>query len=567
MPLRALSSLFRGKKVLQVLSLLLVIVLFLMPVYRLVILSFKSGDVFTLENYANILQDDKTWSVITNTVIVVAGATVISVSIGILMAWVIAYTNIRAKKLMQIFIVLPFVIPSYISTLAWTQFFGSNGLYSTLISFLPFSIEINLYSIGGIIFVLGFSHYPLVYLLSLNVFRKIPTEAEHASRVAGASGWQTFRKITLPLALPGIASGGFLAFIANLDNFGIPAFLGIPAQIDVLSTYIYQQIVGYGPSAFQRAATFSVILGVIAFSGLLIQWLLLKKSKRIETTTEEKRPRVLLGGKWRIFIETILWGFFFLTSIVPLISMIMTSLLTAYGLDFTLENISLKNYQYILETSPKAKRAIGNSLQLALIITVTGIITGTGFAYYRVRKPNRWNRYSELAISLPYALPGTVMALSMIFAWMEPLPGWNPGIYGSMMILFIAYFTRFLILQIRGSITAVLQVDYTMEEAAAVSGSNGWTKWRKILLPLMLPGILSGAFLVFLTALTELTVSSLLWSSNSETIGVIIFSFEQAGYTTYSTAFSGIIICLILAGFLLLSGFQLLWNRKVANSN
>ncbi len=97
---------------------------------------------------------------------------------------------------------------------------------------------------GGIIFVLGFSHYPLVYLLSVSVLRKVPREVEQAARVSGASGWRTFAKVTLPLALPGIASGGFLAFLANLDNFGIPAFLGIPAQIDVLSTYIYQQVVG-----------------------------------------------------------------------------------------------------------------------------------------------------------------------------------------------------------------------------------------------------------------------------------------------------------------------------------
>ncbi|MFC4401915.1 ABC transporter permease [Gracilibacillus xinjiangensis] len=566
MPKRALSSLFTWKYILKIFSLFLIVVVFLVPIFRLVMLSFQVEGTFSIANYTTILQEEKTWSVVSNTIIIVIGSTVISIIAGILLAWIVAYTDVRAKKLMQVFIILPFVIPSYISTLAWTQFFGANGLYVKLSGILPFTIEpINLYSMGGIIFVLGFSHYPLVYILSLSVFRKIPREVEHATRVSGASGWHTFLKITLPLALPGIASGGFLAFIANLDNFGIPAFLGIPAQIDVLSTYIYQQVVGFGPAAFQRAATFSVILGVIALLGTFFQWLFLKKSKGIETTLEDKKPRLFLG-KWKVLIETGLWTFFFLTSIVPFISMAMTSLISAYGLGFSWENISFKNYQFILETSPKAKKAIGNSLQLAFIITIVGVIIGTVFAYYRTRKPAAWNQFSEIAISLPYALPGTVMALSMIFAWMEPIPGWNPGIYGSILILFIAYITRFLILQVRGSITAVLQVDYSMEEAAIVSGSTGFSKWRKILIPLMLPSILSGAFLVFLTALTELTVSSLLWSSNSETIGVIIFGFEQAGYTTYSTAFSTLIIGLIIAGFLFLSGLQLLWNRKVVKT-
>ncbi|WP_208591985.1 ABC transporter permease [Gracilibacillus suaedae] len=565
MPRRALSSSFSRKSIFKLLALLLIIIVFLIPIYRLVWMSFQVDGSLSFANYTTILQDGKTWSVLHNTILVVLGSTAISVSLGILLAWLVAYTDIRAKKMMQFFIVLPFVIPSYISTLAWTQFFGANGLYGKLMSMLPFATEeINLYSMGGIIFVLGLSHYPLVYLLSVSVFRRIPREVEHASRVSGASGWKTFLKVTLPLALPGIASGGLLAFIANLDNFGIPAFLGIPAQIDVLSTYIYQQVIGFGPSAFQRAATFSVILGVLALLGTLVQWFLLRKSKRLETTVEDKTPRIFLG-KWKPLIEVGLWCFFFITSIVPFISMGMTSLLSAYGVDFTWENISLKNYQFILETSPKAKRAIGNSVQLALVITIVGVLIGTAFAYYRIRKPNRLNQLSEMAISLPYALPGTVMALSMIFAWMEPIPGWNPGIYGSIMILFIAYITRFLILQVRGSITAVLQVDYSMEEAAIVSGSTGFSKWKEILLPLMLPSILSGAFLVFLTALTELTVSSLLWSSNAETIGVIIFSFEQAGYTTYSTAMSSLIIFLIILGFLLLSGVQFFWSRKVAS--
>ncbi|QDP39408.1 ABC transporter permease [Radiobacillus deserti] len=564
---KALSPLFIPKKFLIWIGIPLIFVFFLLPIYRLVAISFKSDGAFSLSNYTTILQDPTTWSVIQNTLLVVIGSTAISVILGVSLAWLVAYTDLRAKKLMQIFIILPFVIPSYISTLAWTQFFGASGLFQKMVSFLPFTVpSINLYSLTGIIFVLGLSHYPLVYLMSLSVLRKIPRELEQASRVSGASRWKTFLKVTIPLSLPGIASGGFLAFLANLDNFGIPAFLGIPANISVLSTYIYQQVVGFGPSAFAKAATLSVILGVIALLGTFIQWVLLRKSKRIETTTEDKQPRYILGKK-KIWIEALLWCFFLLTGIVPLISMAMTSLLTAYGLDFTLKNISFENYQFVLDTSPKAKEAFFNSLTLASITTAIGIVIGTAFAYYRIRKPNQLNKWTEISIGLPYALPGTVMALSMIFAWMEPIPGWNPGIYGSIMILFIAYITRFLILQVRGSITAVMQVDISMEEAAQVSGSNGWAKWRKILIPLLLPGVLSGAFLVFLTALTELTVSSLLWSSNSETIGVVIFSYEQAGYSTYSTAFSSLIVGLIILGFVVLYGLEAIWNRKVGKAS
>ena len=171
-----------------------------------------------------------------------------------------------------------------------------------------------------------------------------------------------------------------------------------------------------------------------------------------------------------------------------------------------------------------------------------------------------------MIIGIPYALPGTVLALAMIFAWMEPIPGWNPGIYGSIIILLIAYITRFLVLQIRGSMTAFMQVDPSIEEAARVSGSNGYFKWKQILLPLIIPGVLSGALFVFLSALTELTVSSLLWSSGTETIGLVIFNFEQAGYSTYSTAFSCIVVLLILLTFFILHFLQKRWNRKVLHN-
>ncbi len=281
-----------------------------------------------------------------------------------------------------------------------------------------------------------------------------------------------------------------------------------------------------------------------------------------ETTIVDNKPRYALGNGKRRFVETAVWLFFMITSLVPFLAMIMTSLLPAYGLDVSWDHLSLKNYSFILAESPDTQLALRNSLQLAVVTALAGIVIGTLFAYLQVRKPSRWKRLAGIFIGLPYALPGTVMALSMIFTWMEPIPGWNPGIYGSISILFIAYFTRFLILQVRGSTTAILQVDRSMEEAAQVSGAAGWAKWQRILIPLLMPGMLGGAALVFLTALTELTVSSLLYSAQSKTIGVVIFGYEQAGYTTYSTAFSSLIVILILSGFALLLVAQWLWKRK-----
>ncbi|WP_050180099.1 ABC transporter permease [Domibacillus robiginosus] len=552
------SSFFAIKKWFMILGLLLVILVFAVPVLRLLLLSVLEDGAWSAAHYTHVLREAATWTAVKNTLYTVTGSTLLSLVLGVSMAWTMAYVHLRGKRWIQLFIFLPFIIPSYITTLAWIQFLGKSGPVFSLFGWAP-----NLYSMGGIIFLLGISHYPLVYLFTVDVFRKIPRELEDAARTAGAGRKHVLMKIVLPLALPGIAGGGLLAFLTNLDNFGIPAFLGIPANVRVLSTYIYEQIAGFGPSAFARAAVLSVLLGTIALAGTLVQWLLLKRSRVTETAVRDTSPRIFLTAWRQRLLEASIWLFLGMTSLVPFLAMGALSLVKAYGLPFRPENLSLKNYHYVFLEDAKTGSALWNSVSLAVVTTVICLVAGTALAYVRYRGGGFLPTLMELFVTIPYALPGTVLALCMIFAWMQPIPGWNPGLYGSIWILLIAYVTRFFVLQVRGSYTALLQVDPSMEEAARVSGAHGWTRWRRILLPLLFPGLAGGALLVFLMVLTELTVSSLLWSTGSETIGVVIFNYEQSGYTTYSTAFASVLVLAILAGGLSFTAFGRQWERKV----
>ena len=565
--LPSFSLFFQNKNLYKGIGLLAVFLFFLLPVLRLVWLSFVDEGSLTLQYYTEILREQATWVTLQNTMIIVLGSTFLALVLGVVFSWIVAYVELRGKRAMQLFIFLPFIIPSYITTLAWTQFFSGSGPVAAMLAWLPGNLEVpDLYSIGGIILLLGLSHYPLVYLFTVNVFRKIPRDLEEAAATSGLSKRQAFRKVVLPLALPGIASGGLIAFLSNLDNFGIPAFLGTPANIRVLSTYIYEQVVGFGPQAFSRAAVLSVMLGIIALLGTVLQWVLLRRSRVTETARTDSNSRIFLKPIKQKILEVTLWTFLLVTSVMPLIAMGALSLISAYGVPFTLENLSFKNYEYVFFTDSKPLSALSNSLQLALVTMMICLFLGTLFAYLRFKFPDWSTKTAELFITIPYALPGTVFALCMIFMWMEPIPGWNPGIYGTVLILFIAYSSRFMVLQIRGSYTAFLQIDPSMEEAARTSGARGWVKWRQILLPLLFPGILGGALLVFLMALTELTVSSLLWSSGSETVGVVIFGYEQAGYSTYSTAFSTVLVLGILIGGTLFMVLGKLWDRKVLKS-
>lgn len=560
------SSLFRSWY--GLVGFVLIVFLFLLPVWRLLWLSVSSEGGISFASYQEVLTEKSTWKTVENTLVITVFSTLLALIVGVGFAWIMAYVNVRGKNWIQLFVFLPFIIPSYITTLAWVQFLGINGPVHYLLD--RFSLEapfLNLYSIEGIIFVLGLSNFPLVYLLSVNVFRKIPRELLDAAKVGGASNGTIFLKILVPMALPGIAGGGLLAFLSNLDNFGIPAFLGIPANIRVLSTYIYEQVIGYGPSAFAKAAVLSVLLGVIAIIGTMVQWFIVRKSKVSETTKSDMQPRYFLSKGLRLTVECLLWGFLLMISLVPFLTMACTSFIKAYGLPFIWKNLSLKNYYFLLFEDAKTLNAVGNSITLASATMVGCLLLGTVMAYLRFKRSSLFIRLTEILVTIPYALPGTVFALCMILMWLQPIPGWQPGVYGTVWILFIAYMTRFTVVQMRGSLTAFSQMDPSMEEAAQTAGADWFVKWRNILLPLLLPGVMGGALLVFLTALTELTVSSLLWSSGSETIGVVIFSYEQAGFSTYSTAFSSMIVLAILTVGILFIVVEKIWKKQVMKND
>lgn len=555
---------FASGKALLWLVLAILAWVFFVPILRLVILSLSTDTFPVLTHYTEVLSEARTWRVVRNTVYVSVVGTAISVVVGVALAWFAAYSNIRGKTLLHGIVLLPFVLPGYLYTIAWVQFLAPSSWFSGLLSTVA-GVEggFDLYNLRGIAFILGLRHMPLVYLLTIGVLRRISRPLEHAARISGAGPLKTFWKVTLPLAAPGIGAGALLAFLSNLDNFGIPAVLGIPSGISVLSTQIYQEVVSFGPAAFARASVFAVILGAVALIGAGIQQLWMRRGRTTETRVEDRDPRVGLGFG-RPIVELVLFAIMLVVSLLPLISLATSSLTQALGVPLTWDTITLDNYRFAIFENETTLRAISNSLEFAAISAAIGIVIATMVAYLRTRRGGLVPQLMDSAISLPYALPGLVIALAMIFAWLQPIPGvdWNPGLYGTSGIILIAYVVRFTYYQLRAMVTGFLQVDKSMEEAARAAGVGRLQTWRKILLPLLLPAIISGTALVVFVALTELTVSSLLWSSGSETIGVRVFGFQASGYSRYATALSTVLVVGLLTSMGLIGLFNKLWQRR-----
>lgn len=549
----------KGKNYLRIfliaIGLIIVFGLFFLPLFKVVVMSVTGAEGFTLAVFKKLLTSKKMMRVLKNTMYINIMSSFFAAVIGVIVSYCMAYTDIRGKKALNLVALLPLVIPGYILTLAWMQLFAANGSFAlALRKFIPDLKLPNIYSYGGIIFVFAVTKYPVIYTLTLSTFRKISTDMELAAAVSGCSKIQTFFKITLPMSLSGFANGLLLVFISCLDNFGTVAFLGIPARITVLSTDIYQSVVSFSGNNFSEASAKSVILGLIAVVSSVLLWQVAKKYDTMQTNLEDYSPRIFLGKK-KIIVEVFLWVFLIIINFVPLITMFLTSLVKGLGVGYTLSNFSLDNFRQIINTA-KSMNAIYNSIKLAFGTSLICMVIGTLVAYIMVRKPGKLIKFVESVISIPYSIPGIILGLALILTWAAPLPIIHKTIYGTVFMLLVSYVVRFSSLQIRYSSTAVLQMDISMEDAATICGTDVFRKWVKIIIPLISPSMLSGVGMVFISALTELTTSSLLWSAGSETIGVVVYNYTSAGYMTTASAMSTMVLltlAILYGGFSLIS--------------
>ncbi|MCW4354345.1 iron ABC transporter permease [Hoyosella sp. YIM 151337] len=504
---------------------------FVLPIWRLLRLSAGTEGI-AFGAYSEVLASRTTWEVVRTTLGIAGAATAIATVAGVALAWLIAYTDVPGKRAIQILILLPFVLPSYVVALAWVRTFGRNGPLGFL--------DVNLYTRAGIVFVLALTTAPIVYLLVVAVLRSIPSEIEHAARASGAGPVAAAVRVTLPAALPGIAGGGLLAFLSCLDNFGVPAFLGTPANIQVLSTAIYQQVIGFGPAAFTRAAVLALLLGAIALAGTALQWFLLRRGGVNVDVRMDAPPRVFLG-RARSAVAVAVGGGAAVLSFVPLYAMVRSSLSSAVGVTATWDTLTLRHYEFLLHSS-SVRTALAVSARLTVLTVAVCLVLGTFVAYTRLRYPSPLTKIVDVAVAVPFALPGVVVALAAIFAWVQPFPGVYPGIYGTWLILLVAYVTRFAYFQVRASAAGLAALDPATIEAARACGAGAGTAWRRVVLPLLSGSLLAGAFLIAVNAMSELTVSAILYSAGSQTVGVVVMGFERAGSAPLAAALSTLLL-------------------------
>jgi iron(III) transport system permease protein len=471
-----------------------------------------------------------------NTISVAIASTVIAGVIGISLALILMTVQLRARRLMAFIFILSLMISPQISALAFKTLAGPASPLLKAIGLAPPPGTANpMLGFGGIVLVMGLQHAPLVAITLAAGLSRVPHAIIEAALLDGAKPLKIFSKILLPLVRPHLASALLRAFVAGVGNFGIPALLGLPVGYLTLPTLIFQKLASFGTNTIAEAALVSMMIGVIAGIGVVISAKLLSRNT-IRLQGGDQLAAFIDAGRWRIWIEYAIWAFFVLTIFIPMMSLLATSIVPAYGMLLRFDTLTLDQYVEVLWRQDITRRAFSNSMIYASSAAIILSLFCMLLAYGLDRRLTRIRSTVLAIVEMPYALPGVVVGIACILLFVRPLPIIGVSIYATKWIILFAYCASFMAIALKPIFAAVTSLDRDIEEAALLDGAGLRKRLYAIIMPLILPSLLAGALMVFLLAFNELTVSALLWSAGTETIGVVLLNLEDAGLPTQAAA-------------------------------
>jgi iron(III) transport system permease protein len=484
---------------------------------------------FTFGNYQIAYGSAETWVLFWNSLRFASGTAVLAFVLGTLLAWMNERTNTPFKTLFFALSLIPLVIPGILFTVSWILLGSPKiGLINLALQtiFGTDAVFINVYSLWGMIWVDALHYSPMAFLLMTAAFRAMDPALEESAVMSGASVWQVVTRVTLPLVWPAIFATLLILFVRAIESFEVPALLGLPVGIQVFTSAIYQAVHRY-PSQIGLASAYAVTLLLITTIGVYFQSVLSSRGSKYATMTGKGfRPRQIDLGPWRYVAVAVFLLYFLFIVVLPFAVLLWSSFQKFYSVPSmeAIQRMTLEPYRTILE-HPSLWRSVWNSLLLALgcatlVMLVTSVIC---WIVVKTRLPGRW--LLDNIASLPMVFPGIVLGLSIMILYLY-LP---VGVYGTIWILLIAYLTRFLPYGLRYNTTSMLQIHKELEESAAMSGASWATTFRRIILPLLKPGLVAGWIYIMIVSIRELSSSILLYSPGNEVLSILIWELWENG--------------------------------------
>jgi iron(III) transport system permease protein len=503
----------------------------------------------SVANFITVLINPNVAGALFNTMVACTGGTAIAVAIGLTFSWIVVRTNTPFKRLIAAASILPLFTPPLVAGVAWS-ILGSprTGLINTMFKWAGLNWHVDFYSLTGLVAVFGIYYAPYVYMFTASALRNMDPSLEEAAEISGASAFATLFTVTFPLIMPAIISGMLLSFIVMLGIYGIPAVLGAPTNIDVLTTYIFK-LTNWSPPLYNTAAAVAIIL--MAVTGLLVFIQQKVLSGRSYTTVAGKayRPRNLDLGPWRWLTFGLSVVYLFVVALLPVLALIVAAFrkfmfIRDVSSLFDMKQYSLFHFHSIFD-NPLTLNSIYNAVEVGIVTALAGgvLAFAIGYTIHRSHVPGR--RSIDLLSTLPVAIPGLVIGVAYLWAWIG-IPG---GLYGTIWILALAFIARFMPDTVKSLSTSFLQIHRELEEAAWVCGKGMLGTIRTIVLPLASPGVIAAMTLLFVLAIRELGSSLFLYTSNTMVMSVLLLDYYEGGNLGKTAAFS--LVQMVLLGVLI----------------
>ncbi|MFN8637384.1 MAG: iron ABC transporter permease [Chloroflexota bacterium] len=536
------------------------LVLVVYPAIFLVWGSVSQDGVFTLEHFQRAFSSALYYNALLNTVYLGLGVAGLSVLWGLPIAWAVSRTTMPAKGLVRALVGVSYITPPFLSSIAYVVLLAPNaGAFNQLFKLMGFERgPFNAFTLPTMIFVTSLHTFPFVFLLVSSALESIDASLEQSAQILGAGRLKNTLSITLPLVMPAILAGALLAFVNAISLFGSQAILGLPGRVFTLPTRIYA-LFNYPPQ-YGLASALSMMLVILTLAGLYVQHRYLQARSYVTVGGKGARPDLIDLGRGR-YLPLVYCALVFGFSVaLPYVFLLVASFTRTWSLGPSAANFTLENYQFVLFGYEATWRAIRNSIVLASLAATLAISIGAVIAYIDIRTELPGRQLLDYLSLVPFGLPGIVLAVAIVQAWL----GSPINIYGTLVILLLAYLTRFIPVAVRAANASLRQVDGSLEETARITGASWLRTFAQVTLPLTRSGLLAGWILVFVASLHEVSATILLFTGPTITLAVASFNLYDNGLLEKVCAMA--VLTMVLTTLVLLGARRFSARRGGATS-
>jgi iron(III) transport system permease protein len=513
------------------------------PAATLVVSSFRdappgAAGSWTAHNYVAVLTSPRVWSVAGTTFWIALVATALALTAGFFMAWLVARTDIPGRRLLSVVAIVPFLAPSLVVAIGWAILGNPdngiiNGFYRTLAHGTGNIVDV--YSYGGVALVMSFPAAGFIYLMMLGPLGNSDPSLEDSARLSGASPWYVFRTIQVPLLMPAFLPFAIIAFIRAIEAFEVPQILGTPAGIYVFINFIYDALKVQTPPHYGTAIALSTIVGTVAL--LIVAIAAQLQQARATVSGKGFQPRRVKLRKAKIPCLLAAWGYLALL-LLPLGAIVLSSFWKFLG-NYDPKLATLANYRFIA-TDPTTQRALLNTVALMFLASTVCVAVGALVSFALLRKIRFGRIAIDAVLLIPWAIPGLILGVALLWTYIN-----IPGMYGTFWGVLLGFVTLGIPLAMRSTGAVLAQLGSELEEASAVHGAGAGTTLRRIVVPLIMPGLVAAWFTLATLFSRELSVAVMLYGFGSEVASVQLLSYWEQGEGTRVAALSVLLVAFV----------------------